>query len=152
MTEGLNDGLELVVTVEVGGEASWVERLLELGLERVHNEAALNVGVGREDRLGVDFLEFEGPLGDHDNLRFEVLNLEVGELGVVLGDGGVGEVGGNVEVGVRHQEEGAGFLHEDLEILGAHLGGEGVVVTSVLDHMRVESLESGLFHFLCLCD
>lgn len=90
VTEGLDGGLELVVSVEVGGVASGMEGLLELGLEGVDDKAALNTSVGGEDLGGVDSAELKGPSGDDDNLALEVENVDLGELALVLGDGGLG--------------------------------------------------------------
>ena len=61
VAKSLNGGLELVVTVKVGWVASGVERLLELGLEGVDDEAALNSGVRGEDLGGVDAAELQRP-------------------------------------------------------------------------------------------
>ena len=123
-----------------------MEGLLELGLEGVDDEAALNTCVGGEDLGAVDSTELEGPLGDDDDFAVEVEDVDLGELALVLGDGGLGEVGGHVEERVGDEEVGAGLLDEDLEVLLEQVLGETVVVTTILDHLGVESLESGSRH------
>lgn len=68
VTEVLDGGLELVVTVKVGGPSSGVEGLGQLGFERVDHKADFDASVAGEDGVGVDSLEFEGPVADEDNL------------------------------------------------------------------------------------
>ena len=143
MSEVLDGGLELVISVEVGRVTGWMEGLLELGLEGVDDEAALNTGVGGEDLGAVDSTELEGPLGDDDDFAVEVEDVDLGELALVLGDGGLGEVGGHVEERLGDEEVRAGLLDEDLEVLLEEVGGEGVVVSTSLDHLGVEGFESG---------
>merc|ERR1719232_1234610 len=146
VTESLDSGLELVVSVEVGGVAGWMEGLLELGLQGVDDEAALDTSVGSEVFGAVDAAELKSPLGDNDDLALEIEDVDLRELGLVLGDGSLGEVGGHVEEGVRDEEVRAGLLDEDLEILLEEVLGESVVVSSILDHLGVKSLESGSGH------
>jgi len=143
VTEGLDGGLELVVTVEVGGVAGRMELLLKLGLEGVDDEAALNTSVGGEDLGGVDAAELKRPLGHNDDLVLEVEDVDLREFALVLGEGGLGEVGGHVEEGVRDEEVGPSLLDEDLKILAEELLGESVVISPVLDHLGVKGLESG---------
>jgi hypothetical protein len=49
VTESLNGGLELVISVEVSWEAGWVKLLFEEWLEAVDNESALEASVRSED-------------------------------------------------------------------------------------------------------
>lgn len=117
VTESLNGGLELIISVEVGRVASWMERFLKLGLEGMDDEAALNTGVRGEDLCRVNFSELKCPFCDHNNLAFEVENVDCGEFALIFGEGGLGEVGRNVEERIRHKEVGLGLLDENLQIL-----------------------------------
>jgi len=148
VTEGLDGGLELVISVEVGGVAGWVKGLLELelGLEGVDDESALNTSVGGEALLAVDLAELKSPLGDNNNLAFEVENVDLREFALVLLDGSISEVGGHVEERVRDEEVWLGLLDEHLKILLEHSLGESTVVSTILDHLGVKSLESGSGH------
>ena len=149
VTESLDGGLELIISVEVGGAAGGVEGLLELGAEVVDDEAALNTVVGGEDVVGVDAAELEGPLGDHDDLALQIEHVNLGELALVVGDGGLGEVGWHVEEGVGDEEVGLGLFDEDLQVLSEEILGETIVVSTVLDHLGVKGLESGSGHLFC---
>ena len=152
MTEGLDGGLEFVISVEVGGVASRVEGLLKLRLEGVDNKAALNTGVRGEDLSGVDTAELEAPLSDNDDLALEVEHVDLREFALVLSEGGLGEVGGHVEERVRDEEVGFSLLDEDLEVLSEEIAWERLLVTTRLDHLGVKSLESGdLSHLLIFC-
>ena len=143
VTEGLDSGLEFIVSVEVGGVTSRVEGLLKLRLEGVDDKAALNTGVRGEDLSGVDTAELEAPFGDNDDLAFEIKNVDLREFALVLRDGGLGEVGGHIEERVRDEEVGSGLFNEDLEVLSEEIFGERIVFTTRLDHLGVKSLESG---------
>jgi hypothetical protein len=143
VTEGLDGGLELVVSVQVGWVADWMELLLEEWLERVHDQSALESSVGGEDGGRVDLAELEAPLGDHDNLGLKVLPVGVGELALELSGGSWGEVSWHVEVRVGHEEVWAGLLDEDLQVLLAHVSWDLGLVATSLDHLGVKFLECG---------
>ena len=143
MAESLDGGLEFIISVKVGWVAGWVEVFnLELWLEAVDDESALESSVGGEYISGVDLAELKGPVGDDNNLGLEVLDGNLWEFGVVLSEGSLGEVGWHVEERVGDKEVWSRFLDEDLEILLSEVVGEGVVVATRLDHLSVESLES----------
>ena len=72
VTENLDGGFELVVSVEVGGVAGWEEGFLELALKGVDNETALDAGVGGEDFGAVDAAELKSPFGDKNDLAVEI--------------------------------------------------------------------------------
>ena len=76
MAESLDSGLELIISVEVGWVACWMEVVLELRLEAVDDQSALEASVGGEHLSGVDLSELEGPLGDHDDFGFEVHHID----------------------------------------------------------------------------
>ena len=97
MTEGLDGGLEFVVTVEVGGEAGWVELFLEEGLEAVDDQSAFEASVGSKD-VGFGLAELKGPLSDDNDLCLKFLNGNGRELLLEFSEGGVGEVRGDIEV------------------------------------------------------
>lgn len=147
VSEGLDGGLELVVTVQVGGPAGGVELLAELGLERVNDDSNLEAGVGGEDGVAVDLLELESPVVDEHNLLVEVLDLDVRELLLELGKGVLGEVGGHEEERVRDKEVGVSFLDKDLDRLLAEVSTDLVEVTSLVDHLGEEGFECAA-HFL----
>jgi len=142
VTEGLDSGLELVVSVEVSGPSDGVELFLELGLEGVDDKSHFEASVGGE---GIGSLELKAPVGNEDNLGFEVADADVAELLLELGEGGGGEVGGDVEVGVTDEEVGLALLDEDLEHLLAHVLGEFVLVATSVDHVGEEFLEGRHF-------
>ena len=116
VTESLDGGLELIVSVEVSRVAGGMERFLKLGLKGMDDEAALNTGVRSEDLGGVNFAELKSPFSDNNNLAFELFNVYSGEFALIFGEGGLGEVGGNVEEGIRHEEVMLGLLDEDLQV------------------------------------
>jgi len=147
VAKGLDGGLELIITVKVGGPSGGVELLAELGLEGVHNKANLEASVGGEHGVGVNLLELEGPVVDEDNFLLEVLNFNVGELLLEFVKGRTGEVCGHEEEGVRDEEVGLGLFDEDLEHLVLDVLGELREVTRVVDHIGEEGLEGGVRHF-----
>jgi len=97
VTECLDCCLELIVTVEVGWVACRMELFLELGLEGVHDQAALNTRVAGENLLGVYSAQLEGPLGDNNDFVFEIKHVNLWELALILRNRGLGEVCGHVE-------------------------------------------------------
>lgn len=100
MAEVLNGSFKFVIAVEIGGPASGVEGLAELGLERVHNQSDFKPRVGGKHGAAVDPLELEGPLSDEHDLLIKVRQLDRGELLGEVVQGLLCEVGRHIEVAV----------------------------------------------------
>ena len=70
--EALDEGLDLVVSEEVGGELNVSDLLSVEDLEVVHDQAHLDALVADELLGGVDLAELELPLGDRDYAALQV--------------------------------------------------------------------------------
>lgn len=143
MAEVLDDGLELIVSEKIDGVSSGVKSFLEVWLEWVHNKATFEIGIRCEYLSWVDSSEFEWPVVDDDDLVVEVDDVDVGELGVELIDGFLGEVAGDEEESIGHEEMGVGFLHVALKRLLQVLWNLWKV-SSLVEHLCEQLLESRL--------
>jgi len=86
-------------------------------LEALDDESNLNPEVGSEHVHGIDSMNFKIPLGDHDNVIFEVCNLEISELGLEIIDCLFGEVAWNIEEAISNQEVWETLLDVALDLL-----------------------------------
>lgn len=143
MAEVLDNSLELVVSEQIGGVSGGVQSLVQLGSEGLDHKSHFKVGVGSEHLGGVDSAHLERPVVDDDYLVVEVHDVHLGELLVELGDGLLGEVRGNEEETIGHEEVRVSFL--DVALEGAlEILGELAEVTALVDEFGEELLESGL--------
>ena len=150
MSEVLDCCFHLVVSEEVDGEPDWVEFLLKVGLERVHDQSDLQVGVGSEDLSGVDFFHFQTPVVEDDHFLFQIHDGHVGVLLLELRNGVLCEVGLHEEVLISDEEVRVSFFDEALDGLlevGADLG----EVSSLVEHLGVELFESALVASFAHC-
>lgn len=139
----LNNGFELIVSVQIDGISSGIESFLEVGLEGVHNQSDLQVGIRGEDLGGVHSSDFKGPGVDHNHLIVEVYNVDVGELLVELSDGFLGEVGGDEEEAISHEEMRVRFLDVAFQGFLEVLGDLGEVA-ALVEHLSEQLFERTL--------
>jgi hypothetical protein len=138
----LDGGLELIISVEVGGVSGEGSLVVHHGLEFLDDESDLKSGVRGPDLVGVNSSELEVPLGDEDDLSGEGVNGDGSELGVEVNGGLGGEVSGDEELGVGDEEVRGGFLNVKLELSIEVSLVEFLNITTVLDHVGEEGLES----------
>jgi hypothetical protein len=131
-SEVLDGGLELIISVKVGGMTGEVDGSAHFGFEFVDDKSNFKASVWSPDLLRINSSEFEAPFADDDDLSLEGVNWNVRELSSEGGNGLGWEVGGDEEVWVGHEEVGAWFLDVDLKHL-SHLLGDSFSVSTVLD-------------------
>ena len=148
VSEVLDNGLHLVVSVDVNGVAGRNDLLVKVGLEGVDDESNLEAGVGGEDGGGVDSSHLKGPVGDEDNVVLQIGNVDGWVLVSEFLNSGLGEVARHVEVGVGDEEVGVGLLDENLKQLLGKVLRELAGITTSLEHLVVKVLECGLGHDL----
>jgi hypothetical protein len=139
----VNEGLHLIVTVEVVGMTVEADLITasSLDLEGVHDKLELNTTVGGENVLRLNASKLERPLFDENDSRSEISHINVGVLSLELVNGLLREIAGNVEEVIGDKEVRRGLLNEALERGLLNFLGDLAEVTTVLEDERVEVLE-----------
>lgn len=144
----LDESLDFIISVDVNWPSGEHNFTANHWFEGFDDEFDLNTTVRGEVSGGVGLNHLEGPVGDEDDLGFEVGDLHVRVLGGELIDGLLGEVAWEVEEVVSDEEVWESFLDIALDLLlwdGVSELGE---IATDLEDFVVELLESGLLgHF-----
>jgi len=147
--EVLDNSLHLGISEEILGMSGEDNFIVSSFVgERFDDKSNFVSTVGGEDISRVNSVHLKGPVGDGDNSRLEVSDVDVGVLGLEVIESLLGEVASNIVEVVGNKEMWEGFLNVTFDVLGSLGSWEFAEVTTVVEHGGVKLFESGGFwHF-----